>query len=76
MRTKMEEEVIKIVSDYLEVDNVKPESHLVDDLGADDFDTIEVVIKVEQGLGVKIPQEVGDNIKTVQDLIDAVKGNQ
>ena len=27
-------------------------------------------------LGIKIPQEVGDNIKTVQDLIDAVKGNQ
>ena len=74
MRTKMEE-VIKIVSDYLQVDDVKPESHLVDDLGADDFDTIEVVIKVEQALGVKIPQEVGDNIKTVQDLIDAVKGN-
>ncbi len=70
------EEVIKIVSDYLQVDNVKPESHLVDDLGADIFDTIEVVIKVEQGLGVKIPQDVGDNIKTVQDLIDAVKGNQ
>ena len=70
------EEVIKIVSDYLEVDNVKPESHLVDDLGADDFDTIEVVITVEKELGVKIPQEVGDNIKTVQDLIDAVKGNQ
>ena len=70
------EEVIKIVSDYLKVDNVTPESHLVDDLGADPFDTIEVVIKVEQGLGVKIPQDVGDNIKTVQDLIDAVKGNQ
>ena len=69
------EEVIKIVSDYLQVDDVKPESHLVDVLGADDFDTIEVVIKVEQALGVKIPQEVGDNIKTVQDLIDAVKGN-
>ena len=70
------EEVIKIVSDYLQVDDVKPESHLVDDLGADAFDTIEVVIKVEKELGVKIPQEVGDNIKTVQDLIDAVKGNQ
>ena len=75
MRTKMEE-VIKIVSDYLKVDNVTPQSHLVDDLGADPFDTIEVVIKVEQELGVKIPQDVGDNIQTVQDLIDAVKGNQ
>lgn len=75
MRTKMEE-VIKIVSDYLEVDNVKLESHLVDELGADNFDTIELIIKVEKELGVKISDEVGKNIKTVQDLINAVKGNQ
>jgi acyl carrier protein len=75
MRTKMEE-VIKIVSDYLEVDNVKPESHLVDELGADNFDTIELIIKVEKELGVKISDEMGKNIKTVQDLINAVKGNQ
>ena len=46
------ESVIKIVSEYLEVDNVKPESHLVDDLGADVFDTIEIIIKVEDKLGV------------------------
>ena len=70
------EEVIKIVSDYLEVDNVKPESHLVDELGADNFDTIELIIKVEKELGVKISDEAGKNIKTVQDLINAVKGNQ
>ncbi len=46
------EDIIKIVSEYLDVDNVKPESHLVDDLGADDFDTIELIIKVEEKLGV------------------------
>jgi len=70
------ESVIKIVSEYLEVDNVKPESHLVDDLGADDFDTIELIIKVEKSLGVKISDEEGSNIKTVQDLINVVQGNQ
>jgi len=70
------ESVIKIVSEYLEVNNVKPESHLVDDLGADVFDTIEIIIKVEDKLGVKIPDEEGKNIKTVQDLINVVQGNQ
>ena len=70
------ESVIKIVSEYLEVKNVKPESHLVDDLGADVFDTIEIIIKVEDKLGVKIPEEESKNIKTVQDLINAVQGNQ
>ena len=70
------ESVIKIVSESLEVDNVKPESHLVDDLGADVFDTIEIIIKVEDKLGVKIHDEEGKNIKTVQDLINVVQGNQ
>ena len=70
------ERVIKIVSDYLEVDDVKPESHLVDDLGADEFDTLELIIKVEETLDVKISDEKGNNIKTVQDLINVVKGNQ
>tara|TARA_Y200000002_G_C22590895_1_gene625169 strand:+ start:265 stop:480 length:216 start_codon:yes stop_codon:yes gene_type:complete len=70
------ESVIKIVSDYLEVDDVKPESHLVDDLGADDFDTLELIIKVEETLNVKISDEEGSNIKTVQDLINVVQGNQ
>jgi len=70
------EDVIKIVSEYLDVDNVKPESHLVDDLGADEFDTIELIIKVEQSLGIKIPEADSDNVKTVQDLINVVQGNQ
>ena len=70
------ESVIKIVSDYLEVDDVKTESHLVDDLGADDFDTLELIIKVEETLDVKISDKEGSNIKTVQDLINAVQGNQ
>ena len=70
------ESVIKIVSEYLEVKNVKPESHLVDDLGADEFDTLELIIKVEETLDVKISDEKGNNIKTVQDLINIVQGNQ
>ena len=70
------ESVIKIVSEYLEVKNVKPESHLVDDLGADDFDTLELIIKVEETLNIKISDEEGSNIKTVQDLINVVQGNQ
>ncbi|MBC8475304.1 MAG: acyl carrier protein [Bacteroidetes bacterium] len=70
------ESVIKIVSEYLEVKNVKPESHLVDDLGADNFDTLELIIKVEETLNVKISDEEGSNIKTVQDLINVVQGNQ
>jgi acyl carrier protein len=45
----------------------------VDDLGADDFDTVEVVIAIEKALGVKIADEDAEKIVTVQDIIKLVK---
>ena len=41
--------------------------------GADDFDTLEVCEAIEKDMGVKITDEQGMKIKTVQDIIDLVK---
>ena len=72
---KMSEKVIKVVSETLgvHIDRITAESHLVDDLGADDFDTVEVVIAIEKALGVKIADEDAEKIVTVQDIIKLVK---
>ena len=66
--------VIKIISEPLDVaeSKVTPEAHLVDDLGADGFDKIEIVIQVEQATGVKISEDDGDKVQTVQDLINLI----
>ena len=66
--------VIKIISEHLDVadSKVTPEAHIVDDLGADGFDKIEIVIQVEQATGVKISEDDGDKIQTVQDLINLI----
>jgi|TARA_B100001778_G_scaffold24284_1_gene17950 acyl carrier protein len=66
--------VIKIISEHLDVaeSKVTPEAHLVDDLGADGFDKIEIVIQVEQATGVKISEDDGDKVQTVQDLINLI----
>ena len=67
--------VIKIISEHLDVaeSKVTPEAHLIDDLGADGFDKIELVIQVEQATGVKISEDDGDNVQTVQDIINLVE---
>ncbi len=67
--------VIKLISEHLDVEQSKvtPEAHLVNDLGADTFDTVELVIQVEKATGVKISQEDGDKVQTVQDLINLVE---
>tara|TARA_B100001287_G_C22495394_1_gene440965 strand:+ start:357 stop:575 length:219 start_codon:yes stop_codon:yes gene_type:complete len=69
------EAVIKIIAEHLDVEESKviPEAHLIDDLGADPFDTVELVIQVEKATGVKISEDDGDQVKTVQDLINLVE---
>ena len=67
--------VIKLISEHLDVEQSKvtPEANLVNDLGADPFDTVELVIQVEKATGVKISQDDGDKVQTVQDLINLVE---
>ena len=55
MREKTMQTVIKVILEHLDVaeSKVTPEAHLVNDLGADPFDTVELVIQVEKATGVK-----------------------
>ena len=67
--------VIKIIAEHLDVAESKviPEAHLVDDLGADSFDMVELVIQSEKATGVKISEAAVEKIQTVQDLINVVE---
>ena len=67
--------VIKIIADHLDVaeSKITPDAHLVDDLGADPFDTIELCIQVEKATGVSISEDDGDKVQTVKDLIKLVE---
>ena len=67
--------VIKVIAEHLDVAEakVKPEAHLVDDLGADAFDTVELCIQVEKTTGITISEDDGDRVQTVQDLINLVE---
>ena len=75
MREKTMQTIIKVVAEHLDVpeSKVTPEAHLVDDLGADSFDKIELVIQTEIATGVKISEDDGDKVQTVQDLINLVE---
>ena len=68
-------QVIEIIGKTLSIDpsRITAESNRVDHLGADDFDTLEVCEAIEKDMGIKITDEQGMKIKTVQDIIDLVK---
>lgn len=74
----MLKKVQRIISEQfgLEVDDVQPDSNLMDDLGADSLDFVELIMAVEQEFDIEISEEVASKIKTVQDMIDYIESNQ
>lgn len=68
----IEERVKKIIVEQLGVDEeeVTPQAHFVDDLGADSLDTVELVMAFEEEFGLEIPDEDAEKIARVKDAID------
>jgi acyl carrier protein len=66
---------MQIIGGHLGIDAsaVVPDASLVDDLGADSLDTVELVIAFEQAFQIDIPQDDVERIRTVQDAIDYVQ---
>ncbi|RUM50903.1 MAG: acyl carrier protein [Hydrogenothermus sp.] len=78
MANNIEERVKEIIADQLgiSVDQIKPESKFVDDLGADSLDVVELIMAFEEEFGVEIPDEDAEKISTVQDVLDYIKQKQ
>ncbi len=72
------ERVKKIVSEQLGVKNdeeISLEASLVDDLGADSLDTVELVMALEEEFECEIPDEEAEKITTVKEAIDYVQNH-
>lgn len=50
----------------------KPAASFTSDLGLDSLDVVEVLMAVEEEFGIEIPDEVADNFKTPQEVIEYV----
>ena len=55
---------------------IKRESRIVDDLGADSLDVVELLMTLEDEFGVTVSDEEAVQIKTVDDIINIVGKNK
>jgi acyl carrier protein len=55
------------------IEKVVPEASLLDDLGADSLDLVELVMVLEDKSGREIPDEDAEKIRTVQDAVNYMK---
>jgi len=44
----------------------------MDDLGADSLDTVELIMALEEELGIEIPDDEAESIRTVQDALNYI----
>jgi acyl carrier protein len=68
-------QVTRIISTHLGIapEAAVPGASLVDDLGADSLDTVELVMAFEAEFGIVVPEADVERIRTVQDAIDYVE---
>jgi acyl carrier protein len=75
-RREIEERVRKVLADQLsvELDEVTLESRFEEDLDADSLELVEAVLALEDEMGVEIPEEEMEEVKTVRQAVDLVAG--
>ena len=71
------EKIKTILSEQLDIeeDVITPDSLLVEDLGADSLDAIDIVMSVEDDLEIEIPDEIVEKMESVSDIVTYVENN-
>lgn len=75
----VKDRVTNIIVDKLglaDAEEVTPEASILDDLGADSLDAVELIMEVEKEFNISIPDETAENIKTVGELVGYVEKNK
>ncbi len=74
----MLEAVKEILSKQLrvDIDTIDTDTNIVDDLGADSLDVVEMLMSIEQEHGIVVPDEAILTFKTVGDVARYLENNQ
>ena len=72
------EKVKKILAEQFDVEEEKigPDTSIINDLGADSLDVVDLLMSIEDEFEVEVPDDEIENIKTVEDLGKYIENNQ
>jgi acyl carrier protein len=52
----------------LELSEIRPEANILDDLGADSLDVVELVMSLEEAFDIEVPDEEVEAMRTIADV--------
>jgi len=71
------EKVKELLAEQLDAnaEDMTLETRIVDDLGADSLDVVEMLMSVEDEFEIEIPDNVIENLKTIGDVVEYIQAN-
>lgn len=57
----------------IDVDTLDPETNIVEDLGADSLDIVEMLMAIEENFGITVSDEEAMTLKTIRDVADFIE---
>jgi len=71
------DKVKAILMEQLDLDEheITPDSVIVDDLGADSLDIVDLVMSLEDEFDTEIPDDAIENLRTVGDVVKFIEEN-
>ena len=73
------EKVQKLLAEALNIDDpakITLESNIVQDLGADSLDMVELLMSLEDNFGITVPDEAANDLVTVGALVKYIEENK
>lgn len=72
------EKVKAILSEQFDVeeDKISLETSIINDLGADSLDVVDLLMSIEDEFEVEVPDSDVEKIKTVEDLVNYIESHQ
>lgn len=75
MTNDIKEGVISVIAESLNIDKskIQMKSNIIDDLGADSLDSVEIIMALEEKFGISITDADAEGIRTVEQLVKKVE---
>ena len=72
------EKLQEMIADQLEIDaeDITYDSNILDDLGADSLDVVDLIMSIEDEFGIEVPDEALENIRTVEDMVKYIEEHE
>ncbi|MBQ0013871.1 MAG: acyl carrier protein [Clostridia bacterium] len=72
------ETVRAMIAEQLEIDEeeITMDSALIEDLGADSLDVVDLVMSIEDEFEIEVPDEAIENMRTIGDAVKFIEANK